>query len=89
MTNRKPDPDRVVALYDTSTGKVVDLPERPGPFTIGGPGADVRIAGVEGIAAIGEVLPNGSPLVRKIDEIQRNEICPCGSGRKFKRCCAH
>jgi len=24
----------------------------------------------------------------RIGEIGRNDVCPCGSGRKFKRCCA-
>lgn len=25
--------------------------------------------------------------LRKANPIGRNEICPCGSGRKFKHCC--
>lgn len=28
------------------------------------------------------------PLVRKEDKIGRNDPCPCGSGRKYKKCCA-
>jgi len=83
------DPDRVVTLYDPSTGECYDLPERPGPFTIGGPGADVCLPGLDGIAAIGEVQEDGSLLVRYTSSIGRNELCPCGSGRKFKRCCAN
>jgi len=27
------------------------------------------------------------PVVRAASKTGRNEICPCGSGRKFKRCC--
>ncbi|QOY53414.1 SEC-C metal-binding domain-containing protein [Candidatus Sulfurimonas baltica] len=23
-----------------------------------------------------------------ISKVQRNESCPCGSGKKFKKCCA-
>lgn len=25
--------------------------------------------------------------VRKFDKINRNDTCPCGSGKKFKNCC--
>jgi hypothetical protein len=28
------------------------------------------------------------PIVKKTADIGRNDPCPCGSGRKFKKCCA-
>jgi hypothetical protein len=28
------------------------------------------------------------PIVKKTPDIGRNDPCPCGSGRKYKRCCA-
>jgi hypothetical protein len=28
------------------------------------------------------------PVVKKTKDIGRNDPCPCGSGRKFKKCCA-
>lgn len=28
------------------------------------------------------------PIVRKEAKIGRNDICPCGSGKKHKKCCA-
>ncbi len=28
------------------------------------------------------------PVVHKTPEIGRNDPCPCGSGRKYKKCCA-
>lgn len=28
-----------------------------------------------------------TPLVRALPKHGRNETCPCGSGRKFKKCC--
>jgi len=31
-------------------------------------------------------LENGT-IVRKAKKIGRNEQCPCGSGKKYKRCC--
>lgn len=28
-----------------------------------------------------------APLVREQEKVNRNEKCPCGSGKKFKNCC--
>ena len=35
--------------------------------------------------------PNGlkQPIKRKAVKIGRNEPCPCGSGKKNKKCCKH
>jgi len=30
----------------------------------------------------------GKPFVHKVEKVGRNDPCPCGSGRKFKQCCA-
>lgn len=27
------------------------------------------------------------PLIRVHEKIHRNELCPCGSGKKYKNCC--
>ncbi len=32
-------------------------------------------------------LPTPEPAVRKSEKIGRNEPCPCGSGKKYKKCC--
>jgi preprotein translocase subunit SecA len=31
--------------------------------------------------------PKPTPVRRKFDNVGRNDPCPCGSGRKFKKCC--
>jgi uncharacterized protein with PIN domain len=31
----------------------------------------------------------GIPLVRKYKPVGRNQLCPCGSGHKYKYCCIH
>ena len=37
---------------------------------------------------IGEELLKTSPNIElKPHKVQRNEMCPCGSGKKFKKCC--
>jgi len=32
--------------------------------------------------------PKGKPFVHHASKVGRNDPCPCGSGRKFKQCCA-
>jgi hypothetical protein len=32
-------------------------------------------------------FPSVEPIVHAGDPIGRNAACPCGSGKKFKRCC--
>ena len=29
------------------------------------------------------------PIVRQTPKVGRNDPCPCGSGKKFKKCCLH
>lgn len=33
------------------------------------------------------ILPTERQLARKPPKVGRNEPCPCGSGKKFKKCC--
>ena len=32
--------------------------------------------------------PEGKPVARDLPKVGRNDPCPCGSGKKFKKCCA-
>ena len=34
----------------------------------------------------GEMLPE-KPIVREGPKVGRNDMCPCGSGKKYKKCC--
>ena len=34
-----------------------------------------------------EVPPTPKQMARKPPKVGRNEPCPCGSGKKFKKCC--
>lgn len=31
--------------------------------------------------------PRPEPVRRAEPKVGRNEVCPCGSGKKFKKCC--
>lgn len=33
--------------------------------------------------------PPLTPIVREVPKIGRNEPCPCGSGKKYKKCCGN
>jgi hypothetical protein len=33
-------------------------------------------------------VPKGKPFVHQASKTGRNDPCPCGSGKKFKQCCA-
>ena len=33
----------------------------------------------------GQMNPKGKP--RRVEKVGRNEPCPCGSGKKYKKCC--
>ncbi|MBE7706680.1 MAG: preprotein translocase subunit SecA [Cyanobacteria bacterium SIG30] len=32
-------------------------------------------------------VKDDKPYIRKDKKVQRNELCPCGSGKKYKQCC--
>ncbi len=34
-----------------------------------------------------KVLAKGRPMQRAVPKLSRNELCHCGSGKKYKRCC--
>ena len=31
--------------------------------------------------------PPKSPYLREVPKVGRNDPCPCGNGKKFKKCC--
>jgi preprotein translocase subunit SecA len=67
-------------------------PRQPAPARIGGTETHVA-AGAFTQAAGGTAKSAGRPpravktVVRKEKKVGRNDPCPCGSGKKYKRCC--
>jgi preprotein translocase subunit SecA len=53
-------------------------PARPTSMTFTGPN--------QGAAAAGEEAGKSKPVVRDQPKVGRNEPCPCGSGKKYKKC---
>jgi len=60
---------------DTRTGKLIDMDEYLKMLEKQDPEARFYK----------EVMP--TPLQTSRAKVGRNEPCPCGSGKKFKRCC--
>jgi preprotein translocase subunit SecA len=41
----------------------------------------------QGAAAAGEEAGKVKTVTRDQPKVGRNELCPCGSGKKYKKCC--
>ncbi|MEW6475243.1 MAG: SEC-C metal-binding domain-containing protein [Actinomycetota bacterium] len=81
LARRAGDPENVVAAYD-----------RLGELFSGIPGreADLRALEAERRAwhrETGWIIVDAGPVRRAAPKVGRNDPCPCGSGRKYKRCC--
>jgi preprotein translocase subunit SecA len=48
--------------------------------------AKVTSEGMQG-ATTGGKVPTKSAPVKKAPKVGRNDLCPCGSGKKYKKCC--
>ena len=46
-----------------------------------------RAAGTGGLGLAPSAAPQ--PLINPLKNVGRNDPCPCGSGKKFKKCCLH
>lgn len=36
-----------------------------------------------------DMRPSSSPVYSEFRQVGRNDLCPCGSGKKYKKCCLH
>jgi len=41
----------------------------------------------EGFAGSGEAVKKKPVVIKKAERVGRNDLCPCGSGKKYKKCC--
>jgi preprotein translocase subunit SecA len=69
---------QVVAEQPPETLRQRRLPRRSTSFTFTGPN--------QGAAAAGEEAGKVKTVVRDQPKVGRNEPCPCGSGKKYKKC---
>lgn len=47
---------------------------------------EVETRQVSGLTVV-DITTHRAPYVREVEKVGRNAPCPCGSGKKFKRCC--
>ena len=69
---------QVIAEEPPETLRQRRLPRRPSALTFTGPN--------QGAAAAGEEEGKVKTVVRDQPKVGRNEPCPCGSGKKYKKC---
>lgn len=48
--------------------------------------AEALLGGIHGRAFLADLAAEIDPMMGRSSKIGRNDICPCGSGRKYKRC---
>ena len=49
--------------------------------------SDVELMNLQRTAQVMGYRGPDQPYVRQTPRIGRNEMCPCGSGKKYKHCC--
>ena len=53
----------------------------------GGPSAAAGEMGEAANQPQGEGAVKVKTIVRDVPKVGRNDLCPCGSGKKYKKCC--
>lgn len=48
---------------------------------------DVEIMSPDDMKYMQEMRHDPTPVQRARGKVGRNDFCPCGSGKKFKKCC--
>lgn len=83
-------PPKVRPALPEILGSFLDWLEETG--RLGGGRSFARFVGALRPAYAERCSPRGGlrvpPIIKKTPDIGRNDPCPCGSGRKFKKCCA-
>ncbi len=62
------------------TGQAPPEPQAPPPGQAG-------MGATPATSAVLQQRPSSTPVVRSDDKVGRNDPCPCGSGKKYKKCC--
>ena len=82
--------DTVRILYQVQMAEEESIPQRrqQQPFSMSrGPMEDVFSQGRQQAPPPGQGQPVQQTVKREGRKVGRNEPCPCGSGKKYKKCC--
>ena len=77
-------PSRINAVHQDATNMGF---RGVGPAPTGVPGQPAQLRGSGGGSSEGQAQAARQPVVREQPKVGRNAPCPCGSGKKFKKCC--
>ena len=81
-----------LAAFENMLSSLSNVAKTSGPDQSGGQGFD-RFSGPQGgpqqakLSEAPEIPKVAVPVVRDAPKVGRNDPCPCGSGKKFKKCC--
>jgi preprotein translocase subunit SecA len=76
---------RVMGQFDTGGGGAAEAAQAAGPARQAAPtGGEAPAPGPDGAAP--PPAPKPLPFMREEPKVGRNDLCPCGSGKKFKKC---
>lgn len=70
----------------------VKMVAQPASPSLGGPQVRPQSRPVQGKSISDKSVfstPQPQPQPQKLNKIGRNDPCPCGSGKKYKKCCGH
>jgi preprotein translocase subunit SecA len=81
-----------LAAFENMLSNLSDVARSSGPDTAASGGFDrfsgggsPQVANTQGEAP--EIPKIAAPVVRDTPKVGRNDLCPCGSGKKYKKCC--
>jgi preprotein translocase subunit SecA len=79
------DLDRARAVHRDSSAFAASPQAQPGPEAP--PPGQAGMGTTSATSAALKQKPTSAPVVRTDQKVGRNDPCPCGSGKKYKKCC--
>jgi len=79
--------DSIKQLFRVSVERRAPEPEAPRRRPVSHLHAPVSAFAAAGAGAGAAAAGKAAPPVRRVKKVGRNDPCPCGSGKKYKKCC--
>ena len=81
-----------LAAFENMLSNLSDVAKASGPDTSASGGFDRFSGGSKNLPSSNqgeapEIPKVPTPVVRETPKVGRNDLCPCGSGKKYKKCC--
>ncbi|MCH7548243.1 MAG: preprotein translocase subunit SecA [Candidatus Krumholzibacteriota bacterium] len=79
------DLSRARAVHRDTDAYAMSAPHGGAPEAPARPGQ--QMGATEATNQVLQPRPSAAPVIRSDDKVGRNDPCPCGSGKKYKKCC--